>query len=254
MQSIVYKETERAVLRLDTFLPQGEASGAAIVFFHGSAWRVGSPEQFHPHCQHYASRGMVAMSASYRLNGSTGDSPFDCVVDGRSCVRWIHAHAGELGIDPLRLVVGGASAGGHVAACTVVMDEINDPEDDLSIPLQPCALVLFNPVLDTTETGWAGGIQQLGDRARELSVVHHMQKPIPPTLIHHGTIDKATPIANSEHFAALAHANHSTCVLHRYEGEGHGFFNHNVNEGACYHKTLQATDEFLATINLMGTH
>lgn len=247
MKTYIYKKTELADLRLDTFSPEGEASGAGIVFFHGSAWVTGSPEQFHPHCRHYASKGMVAMSATYRLNRSTGQSPFDCVVDGRSCVRWIKAHADELGIDPERLVVAGASAGGHVAACTVVMDHINDPDDDLSISTNSCALVLFNPVLDTTHTGWAGGVEQLGDRAEELSVVHHMKHETPPTLIHHGTSDAGTPIANSENFAALAKANGSTCILLSYEGEDHGFFNHGLGDGSAYRKTVKATDEFLCS-------
>lgn len=245
MKTYIYKKTKLAELRLDTFVPDSNASGAAIVFFHGSAWVTGSPEQFHPHCKHYASRGLVAMSASYRLNGTTGASPFDCVVDGRSCVRWIKVHAAELGIDPERLVVAGASAGGHVAACTVVMDHINDPNDDLSISTQPCALVLFNPVLDTTDTGWSGGVKQLGDRAEELSIVHHMKPGIPPTLILHGTDDSVTPFANSEHFAELAQANGATCRLIGYEGADHGFFNFEVGDGSAYRETVKATDEFL---------
>ena len=38
------------------------------------------------------------------------------VADGKAAVRWVRAHARELGIDPQRIAAAGGSAGGHVAA------------------------------------------------------------------------------------------------------------------------------------------
>ncbi|MFQ5604019.1 MAG: hypothetical protein ACE5HS_12190 [bacterium] len=39
----------------------------AIIFFFGGSWRYGSPIQFAKHCEYLATRGMVAMTADYRV-------------------------------------------------------------------------------------------------------------------------------------------------------------------------------------------
>lgn len=252
MEEIIYKQTEKADLKLFTFRPKdSNCLSPAIVFFHGSAWVTGSPEQFFPHCEHLAKRGFVAMSASYRLNKSTGSSPFDCVIDGRSAVRYIKTHAEELGIDPDRLIVSGASAGGHVAVCTMLMDEINDPEDDLNVSTDCSAFILFNPVLDTTATGWKGGPDQLGDRCRELSPIHHLRKGLPPTVIFHGEEDGATPYANTRDFADKMNEFGDQCEVFSYKGMDHGFFNHGMHDNKPYHDTLSKIDAFLANLMKM---
>ncbi|MBN86612.1 MAG: hypothetical protein CL885_03730, partial [Dehalococcoidia bacterium] len=78
---------------------------------------------------------------------------FACIEDGKSAIRWVREHASELGIDPNRLAAGGGSAGGHVAATTGVLKGLDNPAEDASVSSRPRALVLFNPVIDTTEKG-----------------------------------------------------------------------------------------------------
>ena len=74
----------------------------------------------------------------------------------------------NFGIDPNRIVVSGASAGGHVAAGTALFEEVNEGTDNLDISCRPDALVLFYPVIDTSEHGY--GQKKIGDRwARTLS-------------------------------------------------------------------------------------
>ena len=70
-----------------------------------------------------------------------------CVADGKSAVRRIRANAGKLGVDPDRITAsrGGGSAGGHVAACTGVIDGFESKGEDDKISSAPNAMVLFNP-------------------------------------------------------------------------------------------------------------
>ena len=119
-RSLVYKTINGARLQLHVFEPEGHKPSdrrPAIVFFFGGGWTGGGlpairpPTQFYPQCKYLASRGMVAISAEYRVKGTHGVSPFECVTDGKSAVRWVRAHAAELGIDPNRLASGGGSAG-----------------------------------------------------------------------------------------------------------------------------------------------
>ena len=59
---------------------------------------------------YFASRGLVTLRADYRVKSRHEVTPLQCVQDARSCVRWIRAHADELGIDPGKVIASGGSA------------------------------------------------------------------------------------------------------------------------------------------------
>ena len=94
----------------------------AIVFFFGGGWVGGNVGQFQRHCTYLASRGMVGIRVDYRVmpKGDSGP-PVMCVADAKSAMRYVRSHAGELGVDPERIAVGGGSAGGHLAAFTSML-------------------------------------------------------------------------------------------------------------------------------------
>lgn len=247
----VYKQIGDDELRLHIFAPEGHQSSdrrAAIVFFFGGGWNGGSPRQFQQHSAYLASRGLVAMCAEYRVKSKHGTTPFECVADGKSAVRWVRAHAAELGVDPARIAAGGGSAGGHVAACTATLEALDEPGEDLSVSSVPNALALFNPVLDTTETGWTGAADRLGDRARELSPCHHVTPGTPPTIIFHGTADTTVPIENPERFRDQMLALGNECRLVAFAGKAHAFFNYGRDDNVPYVETVREMDRFLASL------
>ena len=88
---------------------------------------------------------MVAMTAEYRIRNMHGTLATACVADVKSAVRWVRANAVKLGVDPDRIAAGGGSAGGHVAACTGVIDGFESKDEDDKISSAPNAMVLFNP-------------------------------------------------------------------------------------------------------------
>ena len=137
-QIVDFKITPQDTLRLHLFLPaESDAPRSAIVFFFGGGWVNGDPSQFFEHCKYFASRGMVAFAAEYRVASRHGTTPFQCVEDGKSAVRWIRQHAAEYNIDPNKIVASGGSAGGHVAACTAVIEDFDDPDENLKISSKP---------------------------------------------------------------------------------------------------------------------
>ena len=85
-----------------------------------------------------------------------------CCADAKSALRYVRAHATELGIDPQRIAAAGGSAGGHLAAFTALVDGLDDPQDDLAVSCKPNALVLFNPVFNNGPDQWGHG--RVGDR------------------------------------------------------------------------------------------
>jgi acetyl esterase/lipase len=102
-------------------------------------------KQFEPHAKHFAKLGVVAICADYRVKTRHNTTPFDAIADGKAAIAYVRKHAKELGIDSKRIVAAGGSAGGHVAAAAAIL-----PPEDHRI----AALVLFNPVVDTTAAGY----------------------------------------------------------------------------------------------------
>lgn len=247
---LLYKVVGETELRLHVFYPDGwQATDArpGIVFFFGGAWNGGSPNQFYPHCEYLVSRGMVAMAAEYRVKSRNNTTPAECVKDGKSAVRWIRAHAAELGIDPDRVAAGGGSAGGHVAAATGAVSGFNEEGEDLNVSARPNALVLFNPVFDNGPDGW--GHARVKDYWEDFSPMHNISETAPPTVVFLGTEDKLIPVATAEEYKRRMEEKGRRCDLHLYEGQPHGFFNYGRREN--YVATVTEMDRFLASLGYL---
>jgi len=255
--TLIYKTIGETKLQLHVFNPDDHKATdkkPAIVFFFGGGWMGGTPRQFYQQARAFAERGVVAMSAQYRVIGTHKTTPFECVKDGKSAVRWIRAHAGDLGIDPNRIIAAGGSAGGHVAACTGVIKGYEEAGEDTAISSLPNAMILYNPVIDTTEKGH--GVDKVGqDRKTDISPCHHVTQGIPPTLIFHGTADKAVPFENVERFTRLMKEAGNRCELVPFEEQGHGFFNGSLfrpnNSDDSFHATMERSTTFLTELGLL---
>lgn len=241
---ISYRKTEQVELTMEVFRPKGWKATdrrPAIVFFFGGGWVGGTTKQFHPQATHLAKRGMVAYCANYRVKSRNKTTPFDAVADAKAAVRWLWRNSGKQGIDPDRIVSSGGSAGGHLAACSGVVPGFDELEDGEPVFL-PAALVLFNPVIDTSKEGF--GYKALGDRYKELSPVEHVHDKAPPTLIMVGTADTTTPPKGDRLFGERMKKKARACEVEYYEGQKHGFFNARGNN-EHYWKTLQRMEQFL---------
>jgi len=254
-ERVVYKTVGDAELCLYVYHPPPSSTRPApgIVFFFGGGWQGGQPGQFGPQCLRLAERGWWAATADYRVFSRHGTTPFEAIADARSAMRFIHKHASELGVAPHRVAAGGGSAGGHLAACAAFIDAFDELDEDQSIPAEPAALALLNPVLNTFAEEWLGEegqrqatklLSRFGDRGKEGSPLHHVRPDGPPTVIMHGDADETVPIEHAEAFCqAMLHAG-NTCNLIRFKGEGHGFFNyHRCRE--MYQRTMGVIEEFL---------
>ena len=217
----------------------------AIVFFFGGGWTSGSVGQFETQAAYFAGRGLVAARADYRVKSRDKVTPDKCVEDARSAVRWIRQHAGRLGVDPGRLIASGGSAGGHLAACTMIAKSVDAPDDDLSVSTVPQAMVLFNPVLSLDDDRMAvrlGGDRQL---ARKISPTVHLDKKAPPALILFGTNDRLKVYGDAYWEKAKTLGVRADKFL--AEGQGHGFF----NRSPWRERTTIAADRFLASLGLL---
>jgi acetyl esterase/lipase len=257
----VYKSAGNARLNIYIFNPPGHQAGdkhPSIVFFFGGGWRSGNPRQFEQQCRYLSSRGMVAMTADYRVASRHNVKVIDCVRDAKSAIRWVRRNASRLGVDPSRIAAGGGSAGGHLAAAAGVIPGLDEPGEDLKISSRPDALILFNPALVLASvTGLPPRVipaevqERFGTEPQTVSPYHHLAKGAPPAIIFHGKADTTVPYATVELFAKKSTALGNRCELVGFEGERHGFFNYGRAGGQRYRETLIKADEFLASLGYL---
>ena len=254
----VYKRVAGAELKLWVFWPRAlmpSEARPAIVFFGGGGWTTQNPTEFTPQARYLATKGMVAVVAAYRVRNPDNATPFESVADAKSAIRWLREHAKELHIKPRSLAAGGGSAGGHLALTAAIVNELDEPGENMSVSSKPNALVLFNPVPNTAPDSQAtltpeqqGMAALLGPRAREISPIHHLgKKNLPPTIIFHGKADALVPISEVDAFCRKAVDLGNRCELVSFEEATHGFFNPQYSM-KWYYETLSGMDTFLRSL------
>jgi len=190
--------------------------------------------------------------AEYRVKNRHGTTPFECVADGKSAVRWVRSNAARLGVNPNKIAAGGGSAGGHVAACTGVIEGLDEEDEDQNISSRPNALVLFNPAVDLVEFSKKRSSDERFRRAKEISPLQHVKKGAPPCIIFHGTADRTVPFESVERFCAAMNEAGNVCRLVPFEGKRHGFFNYGRDEdNSSFNKTIEETDRFLTSLGYL---
>ncbi|MEM6333666.1 MAG: alpha/beta hydrolase [Planctomycetota bacterium] len=255
-----YKTVQGHTLLLHITAPdtaQHPGPHPAILLLHGGGWQTGQPDQFFHLASDLAAQGVLAASAQYRLTNTHDSTPYDSLQDAADALRFLHQHADELNLDTTRIAAGGGSAGGHLAAAlatTTAPDLLGLPPDATAEQLaalpRPAALVLFNPVIDNSPTGF--GNQRLGDRWQDISPLHNLHPHMPPTVTFLGTADHLIPVATAEQFRDQMTALNTHSELHLYPDQPHGFFNYRLENqilpNPLYTQTRDQTITFLQSL------
>ncbi len=229
----------------------------ALLWIHGGGYVIGSADQDDLTVKSIVSAiGCTAVSVDYRLAPETAHP--GPVEDCYAALTWLFTHADELGVDTMRLAIGGASAGGGLAAALGLLTR-----DRGAVPL--AFQLLIYPMLDdrtvtTTEphpyTGefiWTAQANRFGWRALlgqepggpDVSPYAAAARAeslagLPPTFISVGALDLFLE-EDLEYARRLMRAGVPT-ELHVYPGAYHGF-----NMVADARVTQAATrDEFTA--------
>ena len=103
--------------RLDVLVPRGASAASPLpvyVYFHGGGWTSGDKDPLTKYCASQAAEGMIVVNANYRM--ATRFQLSHMMHDGNAVLDWVVDNIADFGGDASRIVLGGDSAGGHIAA------------------------------------------------------------------------------------------------------------------------------------------
>lgn len=223
---------------------------AAIVFFFGGGWKNGSTKQFESQARFLAERGMVSLRADYRVRSRDGVLPTQCVEDAVDALRWVRAHAAQLGVDPEKIVAAGGSAGGHLALCTALAEDCGSAEGVVAPSSRPNALLLYNPVVDLVALKGEGRDADLvagldAEAAKRISPAYRISRALPPVLVMTGTADRFCPQIRD--FVGKAREAGASVEAFYADGETHGFF----NRSPWLERTTEMAEAFLRKLGYL---
>jgi acetyl esterase/lipase len=107
-------DTQRELL-CDIWRPADDnVSGLALIYIHGGAWFMWDKDYYtRSFFRHLVAQGHTVMDVSYRLCPET--DMYGMIGDVKHAIAWMKANASRYGVNPEKIVLGGASAGGHLA-------------------------------------------------------------------------------------------------------------------------------------------
>jgi acetyl esterase/lipase len=130
LRAIQYGKAGSTALQMDIAMPVPEPTTRvpAIVSIHGGGWQGGSRNDGMWLAQDCAKDGFITAAIDYRL---TQQAPFPAQLQDCKCaIRFLRANAKKYHIDPTRIGVWGASAGGHLVAMLGLTEGIAEFEGD----------------------------------------------------------------------------------------------------------------------------
>ncbi|MFF4037975.1 alpha/beta hydrolase [Streptomyces sp. NPDC001816] len=231
-QPLVYGEHPDQVA--DLFLPAAGSGPAAplVLFFHGGFWRAEHDRQ---HVAGFvralaAQSGCAVAGVEYRRVGGGGGWPVTLTDTAEAVDRLPHlaAQAAPGRVDPARVVYAGHSAGGHLALWAALRHRI--PYGAPGRTETPPAVLGVLALAPTADLAWAdergsgrgavaaflgGGRGQVPDRYAAADPAA-LGVPAGRTVVVHGDLDEALPVAMARRYAARAGA-----TLHELPGAGH---------------------------------
>jgi acetyl esterase/lipase len=211
-----------------------ETTGAAVVICPGGGYsRLSIDKEGTDLAQWFNELGICAFVCKYRLPADPHlEKHYVPLQDAQRAMRYVRGHAGQWGIDPGKIGIMGASAGGHMAAtlATKYALEVYDPIDSLDfLSARPDFMILLYPVV-SMETGISHpetrtnliGANPTPEQIEEFSAECHVNGELPVTFMARALDDYSVPEANSTRLRDSLTAAGVDNVLHQYTSGGHG--------------------------------
>jgi acetyl esterase/lipase len=250
---VPFARTAERSLFLDLHPPGGSDPSPVVIWLHPGAWREGSRRDAPP--LDLLAHGFAVAPIDYRLSH---EAHFPAQLhDVKTAIRWLRAHAADLGVDGGRIGVFGASAGGHLAALAGLTG--NRPDlDPPGASAHACAVQAvcdwYGPTAflsmndqageggridhdapDSPESELIGGpIRTLPDGVAAASPLTYVHPEAPPFLIMHGDRDAVVAPGQSRLLHEALEAAGVQTTLKIVPGAGHALGNEHLETVARF--------------------
>jgi acetyl esterase/lipase len=230
--------------RLDLYVPaNADTPLPVIVWIHGGAWLGGSKDGGSPALP-FAGKGYAVACINYRLSQH---AVFPAQIDDcKAAIRWLRANAKTYNLDPERIGVWGASAGGHLVALLGTSGGSQDregkggntdqssrvqavvdffgPTDFLQMDAHavPGARMKHDPPTSPESRLIGGAIQENVEKVGRANPIEYVSKDAPPFLIVHGEQDPLVPCHQSELLYEALKRARSDVTFYKIAGASHG--------------------------------
>ncbi len=203
-KDITYVRYGKRELQLDLYIPKtlainaGSAPVPGVILVHCGGWRSGFRTHLTPMAIELAKAGYVAATITYRL---APEAQYPAAIyDVKAAIRWLRSNASSYGVDPARIVVGGASAGGQIASLTGMTNGLLrfDPQAKHSAVSSDAQLILnidglsdftsiearhYEDKDNSSASSWFGGsYAEKRDLWHEASPTYYVGESSPPIL------------------------------------------------------------------------
>jgi len=254
-EDVIYGRKHGVALTMDVFTPKANRNGAGVIMVVSGGFFSSKEAINRAFFNVMLARGYVVYAV---VHGSQPKYTIPEIVDDMNrAVRFIRFHAREYDVDPERLGIMGASAGGHLSlmmgcASREGNPSARDPVDRVSSKI--AAVGCFFPPTDFLNYGKEGEValgtgilqgfwpafdfqtldgkrgfipvddmEKRKEVGKQISPVYHVTKNSAPSLIIHGDADKLVPIQQAELIIARFKENNVPCELVVKPGKAHGW-------------------------------
>jgi len=239
-ENVVYAETDGVGLVMDIFTPTGTPNGLAIVDVVSGAWFSDRgkiedhrrAQMFDIFCQ----RGYTVFGV--RPGSKTRFTPAEMAKHVKQGIAWVKDHAKEYNIDPERIGLCGASAGGHLASLVAVTADEKSQVKAVGIFFPPTNFLNYRGIkVDAADAKpeqiamvkrivYPNGNgpdepEKLIEALREISPALLVKTQAAPFLIIHGDKDPLVPLDQSEMLQKALTECGGSCELIVKKGGGH---------------------------------
>lgn len=217
-----------------TVLRPDRPNGASLLLIPGGGYKWAVVDKEGLDCARvFAAAGVTCFVLRYRLPGDGWAAGPDAPLqDAQRALRLVRSQAAAHGLDPARVAVLGASAGGHLAGMLTARTDATYAAVDAAdgVSHRPDLSILLYPVATMADPHVHAGsrLELLGEAPTAEMIARYSLERMdwtgrPPTFLLHALDDAAVPVGNSLQLLATLRAAGVPAEAHLFQEGGHGF-------------------------------